>query len=152
MMPVAATRNTVAMSIFRVRYRTTSTPGTRSQSIAGVAAHQVAMFRPVRPVRKAPTAAGLKMCRPRNASAYLETLANTHASATPAMSVAPNAGQNRKYSSSPVMREDSECGLTRNTKASKRLDKYVSPTQRTRCTSISGMPNVSQPSTFRTML
>ncbi|MNI91972.1 hypothetical protein D3C73_1497050 [compost metagenome] len=96
MMLVAATRKTAAISIFRVRYRTSSTPGTKSQSMAGVAAHHVAMLSPVRPVMNAPAAAGLKICRPRKARAYLDTLASTHAKATPAMSITPKAGQNRK--------------------------------------------------------
>ena len=54
--------------------------------MAGVAAHQVAMLSPVSPARKAPAAAGLKMWRPRQASAYFEAEASTQARATPASS------------------------------------------------------------------
>src|SRR4029453_15938679 len=121
-MLVATSRKTVAISIFRVRYKTARTPGTRSHNMADVAAHHVAMFSPVKPVMKAPAASGLKMWRPRKAKAYFDALARTHASATPTMSVGTNVGQNRKYRSKPVMSEDSECGVVRKSKASRRFD------------------------------
>ena len=82
----ATTVNTDAISSFRTRYSTSRTPGSTSQSIAGVAAHQVAILRPVSPVMNAPAAAGLKMWRPRQARAYLDADASTQARATPARS------------------------------------------------------------------
>ena len=96
MIEVETTVNTEAIRSFRVRYRTSTTPGTNSHSMAGVAAHQVAILSPVRPVTKAPRAAGLKTCLPRHASAYFDAEARTQANATPATSMAWNEGQNRK--------------------------------------------------------
>src|SRR4029453_8825510 len=110
-MVVPTNRKTVAISIFRVRYKTARTPGTRSHNMAGVAAHHVAMFSPVKPGMKAPPAPGLKMWRPRKAKTIFDALARTQARATPTMSVGTKVGQNRKYRSKPVMSEDSECGV-----------------------------------------
>jgi hypothetical protein len=46
-----------------------------SGSSAPVATHQTAKLRPRSETTKAPMAAGLKMCRPRIASRYLDALA-----------------------------------------------------------------------------
>ncbi len=156
-MDTATTVKTAPISSFRTRYRTRRTPGSTSQSIAGVAAHQVAILSPVSPVMNAPAAAGLKMWRPRQARAYLEADAITQARATPARSrdsgPAGNCvGQKRKYSSRPVISDDSECGRTWNRAAMARLEAYVRPRQSTRWAIISGSPNVSHPSTLSSRL
>ena len=97
-------------------------PGTSSHNMAGVAAHQVAMFKPVSPVTNAPAAAGLKICRPRQASAYLEAEASTHARATPAMSRGREGRPEQEVEEQASDEEDSECGRTWNRAARPRLE------------------------------
>ena len=77
--------------------------------------------------RVAPAAAGLRMCRPRQAMKYLDAVASTPARASVVRSRGSRLGQNRKNRIRPVMIDDSVCGRVRRSRANIRLDRIVAP-------------------------
>ena len=88
-----------------------------------VLAFALSAVRPNTVTNTTPIAAGLTMCRPRNANRYFDADANPAASARASSSSGSLLGQSRKNNSNAVMIVDSECGCTANNAAYNRFDR-----------------------------
>ena len=108
----ATTRNTKMTRTFSVRASTTSPVMITGPARAGVPTHHdeapsagIPTLNSVSTV--APTAAGLKMCRPRHASTYFEADAATAAITMPTRARGSNVGRTMKSRMCAVMSDDS---------------------------------------------
>ena len=117
----ATSRNTRTMRIFSVRHSTASPRMTTGAARTGVPTHHadapsagIQMLTIVRTA--APTAAGLKMWRPRQANRYLDAAATAPASATPTRATGSRVGRRTNSRMNAVITEDSsrsDCPMIR---------------------------------------